>query len=352
MTGAGLPSPDLCVSFVMVAKRWDGWAEKAIESVLAQTIPTSCTVEVVVALQEIPEQGLPGDVRVVANPTGRIPAGLCRAIEAAHGGVIARVDSRCVLPPGYLETAVALLSGDESIGCVGGPAIIQDVDLVGSAYAVCFNGGLVGPSQYRVSTRAGFSDTVYLGVWPRRVLDAVGGFDERMVRNQDNELASRIRAAGFRIRYEPSMGVGYWSARGVNGLLRHHFDFGLWRGLQVHLGNRGLERKHWQAFAVAALAGVVALVAASIAPRLVVAAAIVAGYLVASVVATECTRRVRRATQLPDTPRLRFVGAAAAPLLALALDSAWLGGLVAGVFRRPARRRRGKSVGEAAGMRP
>ena len=102
VTGAGFPSPDLCVSFVMVAKRWDGWAEKAIESVLAQTIPTSCTVEVVVALQEIPEQGLPGEVRVVANPTGRIPAGLCHAIEAAHGGVIARVDSRCVLAPGIL----------------------------------------------------------------------------------------------------------------------------------------------------------------------------------------------------------------------------------------------------------
>ena len=47
------------------------------------------------------------------------------------------------------------------------------------------HGGLEGPV-----------DTVYLGVFRREAIEAVGLFDESLVRNQDYELNYRLRRAG------------------------------------------------------------------------------------------------------------------------------------------------------------
>src|SRR6516165_3766486 len=46
----------------------------------------------------------------VANPAGTIPAALNAAIKTARHAVIARVDGHALLPPGYLQTAVATLA--------------------------------------------------------------------------------------------------------------------------------------------------------------------------------------------------------------------------------------------------
>jgi len=69
-------------------------------------------------------------------------------------------------------------------------------------------------------------DTVYLGAWPRAVLERLGGFDEALERNQDYELALRIRAAGGMVWLDPSIRSRTWTRRSPGALLRQYWGYG------------------------------------------------------------------------------------------------------------------------------
>nr|WP_223171364.1 hypothetical protein [Microbacterium sp. NIBRBAC000506063] len=47
----------------------------------------------------------------------------------------------------------------------------------------------------------------------REVLDEVGLFDETIRRGEDWELNLRIRQAGHRVWFDPTLAVTYWPAR-------------------------------------------------------------------------------------------------------------------------------------------
>ena len=53
---------------------------------------------------------------------------------------------------------------------------------------------------------AGPADTVFLGVFDKAEVQAVGGFDETMFRAQDWELNYRLRQSGRRSGSPPSSG--------------------------------------------------------------------------------------------------------------------------------------------------
>ena len=53
-----------------------------------------------------------------------------------------------------------------------------------------------GGAKSRRRNYTGVVDTVYLGTWRRADLIALSGFDERLVRNQDDELCLRITRSG------------------------------------------------------------------------------------------------------------------------------------------------------------
>lgn len=57
----------------------------------------------------------------------------------------------------------------------------------------------VGNATYRLTTEDGYVDTVPFGCFKRELFERIGGFDERMTRNQDNELNFRIRKNGGKI---------------------------------------------------------------------------------------------------------------------------------------------------------
>ena len=63
----------------------------------------------------------------------------------------------------------------------------------------------VGHSKFRTSREAGFVDTVPFGAFRREIFDRVGLYNEKLVRNQDNELNARIRKAGGRIYLTPAL---------------------------------------------------------------------------------------------------------------------------------------------------
>jgi hypothetical protein len=84
----------------------------------------------------------------------------------------------------------------------------------------------VGDARYRLGGEAGPVETVYLGVFPRKVLDRHGGYSESLERTQDYELNHRIRAAGGTVLFDPRLVVDYRPRSSLRALWRQYFAYG------------------------------------------------------------------------------------------------------------------------------
>jgi len=117
-------------------------------------------------------------VTVVDNPSHATPSGLNRAIEASSGTIILRCDAHSQLPKDYALTAVRLLK-ETGAGNVGGVqrAVGKSPLQRGIAFSMTSRTG-TGDAAFHRGGPPGETDTVYLGVFRRSILDQVGLFDE------------------------------------------------------------------------------------------------------------------------------------------------------------------------------
>lgn len=224
------------VSVVMPVRNEADHLELAVASILAQDYPRPFDVCLAVApsrdgTEELAARLAAADprVRVVANPAGVTPAGLNAAIAATDGAVVVRVDGHAELSPGYIHRAVETMRRTGAVN-VGG---IQDARgetpferSVAAAMSSWFG---TGGSRFHVGGVEGPVDTVYLGVFDRAAGDAVGWFDETLVRNQDYELNIRLRAAGGTIWFDPELRVSYRPRGSLRALARQYYEYGWWK---------------------------------------------------------------------------------------------------------------------------
>ncbi|MFL6098449.1 MAG: glycosyltransferase family 2 protein [Actinomycetales bacterium] len=233
-----------------VAAAFDQQYDGPLEVVLALGPSTDGT-------NEIAHQLAAGDARVhlVDNPGGRTADALNRAIKAATGDVVVRVDGHGLLDPDYVRTAVDTL---ESTGAanVGGIMDAEGTTPFERAVAAAMTSRLgVGAARFHTGGQAGPADTVYLGVFRRSWLDRVGGYDPHFVRAQDWEMNHRIRRAGGLVWFTPDLRVRYRPRATLKALSRQYFEYGRWRRV-VSRAHRGTVNLRYLAAPVA-VAGVV-----------------------------------------------------------------------------------------------
>ena len=97
-------------------------------------------------------------------------------------------------------------------------------------------------------------DTVFPGVFRRDALDAAGGFDETLLRNEDQELNWRLRERGETVWFDPELAVNYRPRGTLRALARQYFDYGRWKRVVL-----GRHPGSWRARQLAAPALVAAL---------------------------------------------------------------------------------------------
>ncbi|MDP9497873.1 MAG: glycosyltransferase family 2 protein [Actinomycetota bacterium] len=224
------------LSVVMPVREEARHLRASVRRILAQDYPGP--VEVVLALgpsrddthriaRELAAEH-PG-LRLVDNPSGRTPDALNAALAAATGEVVARVDGHALLPPGYLRRAVDVLQETGAVN-VGGIMAAEGTTPFERAVARAMTSPFgVGAGRFHYGGEAGPADTVYLGVFRRAALHAVGGYDPRFARAQDWELNHRLRGAGGLVWFTPELRVTYRPRPTLRALARQYRDYGRWR---------------------------------------------------------------------------------------------------------------------------
>ena len=174
-------------------------------------------------------------VRIIDNPGEIAPAGLNRAIEAARGEIIVRLDAHATIAPDYIRRAVDHL-GTTGASNVGGAmrTIARDRGWFAAPIRIVLEHPFgVGNSYFRTAGAAGdasprWVDTVFGGCWRREVFDRVGPFNERLARGQDLEFNLRLARAGGRILLAPDLRIDYFARATLLSFWRHNWTNGVW----------------------------------------------------------------------------------------------------------------------------
>lgn len=265
-----------------------------VHSLFAQRLPPGLQMEVVVADGRSDDgtrerlAALAAEdprLRWIDNPARITPVALNRAIDAADGELIVRMDVHTTYADDYVAQCVATLQATGA-DCVGGPWRAADAAGRAGTIAAAFGSSFgAGGAASRRLDHSGEVDTVYLGAWRRETLRRLGGFDEALVRNQDDELALRIVRGGGRV-WQSAAIRSWYTPRGSFAALFHQFrQYGYWKVAVIRKHRLPASPRHLVPFAFVTILAGLAL-AAPFAPRAAVAlGALVAVYGGASLAA-------------------------------------------------------------------
>jgi succinoglycan biosynthesis protein ExoA len=207
-------------------------------------------------------------VRVLDNPQRVVPTAMNIGIRAARGKWIIRADAHAEYPADYFVRCLLVSQRTEADNVGGGviTAAREDNAPAELVRALTTHPFGVGNAGFRTGAREGPADTVVFGCYRREVFDRIGLYDERLVRNQDYELNSRLRKAGGTIWYDPTICALYHNQATLKGLLRQALVTAQWNPWMWYVAPYSLA---WRHVLPAVFVGVIlgALVLCLIAPR-------------------------------------------------------------------------------------
>ncbi len=221
-----------------------GYISKAITSVLNQSTPKN-SIEIIVAdgnstdgtfefLTKISVKH--SNIKVIQNESKIVSSGFNLALNQAKGKYILRVDGHCELPANYIENCYRLLIEENASICGGRIETISD-GMIGNAIAAAQSSlfGIGGVSFRTIQNGTPIKvDTLAFGLHRRDIFPSVGGYDEEMICNQDDEFNFRIIQSNGTILLNPALSVKYYSRSNYVHLFKQYFNYGLYkvRGIQ------------------------------------------------------------------------------------------------------------------------
>ena len=226
------------VSLITPCRNEAPYIEGFLDSALSQALPAGWAMELIVAdgtsddgTRERLQARAAADARlqVVDNPAGHTAGGLNRALRAATGDVVVRLDVHTTYAEDYVQRCVEALDASGAT-CVGGPwrpwVGEGRATAIALAWASPFGSG--GAPSRRVEHR-GPVDTVYLGAWRRAELLRLGGFDEALLRTEDDDLSLRIVRGGGVVWQEPAIRSWYRPRGTFTALAAQMYQYGYWK---------------------------------------------------------------------------------------------------------------------------
>jgi succinoglycan biosynthesis protein ExoA len=245
------------VSVIVPCRNERDHIEAFCASVAAQQVPAGWGLQVLIAdgmsddgTRERLQQWCARDPRfmMIDNPGRIVSCGLNRCIEKARGEFIVRLDVHTVYAQDYIAQCLGVWQHTKADN-VGGPWRAEGASgpagTVQRAIAAAFQSRWVaGGARSRDLAYNGLVDTVYLGSWPRTTFERFGGFDEQLVRNQDDEHNLRIHRGGGRVWQSASIRSTYFPRASVGDVFRQYRQYGYWKPFVMKKHGQAASLRH------------------------------------------------------------------------------------------------------------
>ncbi len=209
-TKNGLRLPDTAPTIVAIIPLYNGakFIERSLRSVLSQSLPAS---EVVVVDDGSRDDGpsiardIAGDdprVRIIAKPNGGQSSARNLGVAQSRGAFIAFLDQDDWWYPRHLERLVDGLADSPRFGWVYSD--VDEYDAAGKLVQIKMLGAMSTEHPKRSLLRC-IAEDMYIvpsaALISREAFESVGGFDERLVGYEDDDLFLRLFREGWENRF-------------------------------------------------------------------------------------------------------------------------------------------------------
>lgn len=170
-------------------------------------------------------------IKLIENKKKIAPIAMNLGIDIAKGELIMRMDAHSSYPNDYVRKLVEWkdkLKAD-NVGAICRTEVINKNKTSMAIIKVLSNKFGVGNGLFRIGVNDVTSvDTVPFGIYDKNLLKKIGGYDERLVRNQDIELNKRILSGGGKIFLVPDTYFVYYSRENLKDFMKNNYLNGLW----------------------------------------------------------------------------------------------------------------------------
>lgn len=170
-------------------------------------------------------------IKLYSNPYRFVPYAMNIGIKNSSGDFIIRLDAHSYYPVNYITELIknAIRYETDNIGTVCLTEVKKETAKSSSIKFVLSNKYGVGNSLFRVGVSSPIEvDTVPFGCFTRSIIEKVGGYDERLIRNQDIEINKRIKRLGGRILLLPEPKCIYFARESYKSFAKNNFLNGKW----------------------------------------------------------------------------------------------------------------------------
>lgn len=195
------------VSIIMPAFNVEPYIAESIESVLTQTytdyeliIVNDGSTDGTRDVAETYARRHPDRIRVISQANRGLSGARNTALGATSGAVCALLDSDDEWAPAYLAEQIRILDGEPDVDIVTGNAFVRGGTADGRT-ARPFPDPRPAPDLLQIL--ADETAVFIMALFRRRVVDAIGGFDENFRTNEDYDFWIRAARAGFTFRRNP-----------------------------------------------------------------------------------------------------------------------------------------------------
>ena len=259
---------NIVVSIIIPVLNEERYIAQCIDSILQQTYPTE-KIEVLIidgnstdntrAIVEKYSNHFPEIIKIISNEKRIQSCAMNIGIKEAKGKYIIRLDAHADYADNYIEECVKLLDTNEYEN-VGGIAITKSKTPFGEVVAQMMSSTFgVGNSTFRTANKSGEVDTVPFGAFKRDLFDKIGGFDERLARNEDNEINYRIRKKGGKVYLSNTIQFVYYCRDSLRDILKMAFQNGKWTIIASRFCPGSMRLRHFVplAFALSIIVGLI-----------------------------------------------------------------------------------------------
>ena len=171
------------------------------------------------------------NIRLLHNAERYVPFALNKAIIAAKGDIVVRLDAHTNYDIHYFEKIIETFQKTDA-DIVGGAMRIATGNTTQNAigYATTTRFG-VGNSSFHFEDYEGYTDSVYLGAWKKSIFEKTGLFDTNFKRNQDDEFHYRAKSLGCKVYQSRQIKLYYHPRKNFKLLFQQYYQYGLYKPL-------------------------------------------------------------------------------------------------------------------------
>ena len=250
------------VSVVLATYNEARYIERCLESILSQqtTSPETGPINIeVLAVDGMSDDGtveilnqhaaMDPRLRVLANERRRAPFAFNMGLRYARGEYVCIFGAHTVYRQDYIVSCLGDLIAHGAAGCGGRVLTVPAGPSLGARLSAWAMSHPFGSSRKSFRTqREGSVDTVNYPVLRRDLVLAAGGYDEKLTRNQDNDLNQKLRSAGQMLWCTWKTECLYSPKGTVTEMLRYAFFNGFWNSLTIRINPDAMAARHFIPF--------------------------------------------------------------------------------------------------------